>query len=253
MPGHPLEDVSDAVIGHRGKNDRAAARDEIRDRGGRGEPGCERHRRAAFERAERGLEGAPGRIPVPAVLEARIVAVRRAEHERRVHRRARDPPGPAGLDRYRVGGPVGIDSQRGRVQGFGHVLVLISASGFPEDRLAADRSKRSERMEILDKPLTTKAGTDRFIGDAWFDPHRQRSAAVARPGQHRAVRARGPEPLAPARGRSDVPRHRRRWADAGSRRRAARDQGRRHSPDAARGVALARRRTGPLHDPLHRL
>ena len=24
-------------------------------------------------------------------------------------------------------------------------------------------------MEILDKPPTTKAGTDRFIGDAWFD------------------------------------------------------------------------------------
>ena len=129
--GHPLEDVSDAVVGHRGENDRPAGRDEIGDRGRRGEPGCERHRRAAFERAERRLERAPCRIPVPAVLEARVVAVRRAQDERRVHRRAGDALRPAGLHGDRVGRTTRDRSSAAQGTAARSRHVLISASGAP--------------------------------------------------------------------------------------------------------------------------
>ena len=188
----------------------------------------------AFERSERRLERAPCRVPVPAVLEARVVAYVELRTSGGFIGAPGDALRPAGLHRDRVGDHSGSDRQRRRVERLGHGHVLISASGAPEDRLAAEGTDRSERMKILDKPPTTKAGTDRFIGDAWFDlivrgdpPSRVRASIVrfapgARNHWHRHAVGQTFHVT------DGVGRTQARGGDA------ARDPGRRHGPHAAR-------------------
>ena len=99
---HPLEDVPDAVVRHRGQHHGPTRRHEVGDRGGRREARGERHGPTAVERAERGLERAPPGVAVAAVLDAGVVDIRRAHGDRRVHRSACDARRPTGLDGDRV-------------------------------------------------------------------------------------------------------------------------------------------------------
>src|SRR5262249_13223990 len=78
-------------------------------------------------------------------------------------------------------------------------------------------------------------------------------AAVAGAGERGPLRTRRAQCLASARRGPGHPCHRWHRADAGQGRRAAPDPRRRHGPDAARRMALARRCARPIHDPPHGL
>ena len=104
-------------------------------------------------------------------------------------------------------------------------------------------------MEILPDRPTTKASADLFTGDAWFDqivrgesPSRIRApSSASRPAPAtRGMSTPSGQTLHVTDGRRP---------DPGARRRRPGDPGRGHDPDGARGVALARRCAGPVHDP----